>query len=244
MQRLLIVAVLAIPLGASADPKSDARAHVAKATELHKQNKFAEALGELTTAYALDPQPQLLYAMGQLHVQLGECDQAIAFYERFLASHPDEDVAGATREAIDTCKKNPPPAPTPEHVEPPPPQPQPQPQPQPPPIATHDERPWYGDWIADGLVAGGVVSGVVAIAMYRNATSARDDADHAATYDAYAKLVDTAKTDRTYAIVFGVAGAALIAGGATHFFLTRSTAADMAIVPTHGGAAVGIAGRF
>ena len=254
MQRLLIAAVLAVPLGASADSKSDARAHIAKATELHKQNKFADALAELTTAYALDPQPQLLFAMGQLHVALGQCDQAIPFYERFLASHPDENAASATREAIDTCKKNPPPGPTaePEHIAPTPPQPQPQ------PIATHEERPWYGDGIADGLVVGGVVSGVVGIVMYGNATTARDDADHAATYDGYAKLIDTAKTDRTYAIVFGVAGAALIAGGATHFFLTRNSApsslgaratsartlAGLAIVPTRGGAAIGIAGRF
>lgn len=242
MQRWLIVAVLAMPLAASADSRSEARDHIAKATELHKQNKFAEALAELQTAYALDPQPQLLFAMGQLHVALGQCQDAIPFYERFLATHPGDDAAGATREAIDACKKNPPPAVT----EPTPPEPTPQPQPQPQPVAhpSSEGRPWYGDTLADGLVIGGVVSGVVAIVMYRNATSARDDADHAATYDAYGTLIDRAKTDRTYAIIAGVASAALIAGGATHYVLTRDRSVDVAVVPTHGGAALGIAGRF
>ena len=238
MQRLIVIGVLAGSLPASADPKTEARVHVDKATELHKANKFAEALEELKTAYALDPQPQLLFAMGQLHVALGRCPDAIPFYERYLASHPDADAENATREAIDTCKHEPPPAVI---VPVAPPQPPPEARPvqqQAPPQP--EARPWYGDKLADGLVIGGVVSGIIGLVMYRNATAALDDADHAPDYTAYGNLVDDAHRDRTYAIVFGVAGAALVAAGTVHYMWTR----EVTVAPVAGGATVSVAGRF
>jgi tetratricopeptide (TPR) repeat protein len=237
MRRLIVIAVLAVSLRANADAKTEARTHVEKATELHKANKFAEALEELKTAYALDPQPQLLFAMGQLNVALGRCPDAIPFYERYLASHPDADAANATREAIEVCHRDPP-GPMTAPVAPPPEAARPVPPPPPPPA--HDERPWYGDKLADGLVIGGVVSGVIGLVMYRKATAALDDAGHAADYTASSRLVDEAHRDRTYAVVFGVAGAALVAAGAAHYMWTR----EVAVAPVPGGATVSVAGRF
>src|SRR5690606_36356983 len=83
-----IVVLSSAPHAHADDVKAKAKAHVTRATELHRESKFREALVELKTAYALEPDPKLLYAMGQIHVRLGECEQAIAFYERFLASKP------------------------------------------------------------------------------------------------------------------------------------------------------------
>ncbi len=235
----LVIAALALPGVARAeDPKAEAKRHVDHATELHKGGKFAEALDELKTAYALDPQPQLLYAMGQLLVNLGHCDQAINYYQRFVDSKPSVDLAQIATEAIAVCKTNPPPA-IDQGAKPS------EPAVTPPPVAAANPSapegtPWYGDYLADGLVGAGVVSGVLGILFYRGATSDRDSADHATGYAAYKQLVDSASSKRTTAVVFGVLGAGLIGGGAVHFMVSDR----VQVAPAPGGATVSIAGRF
>ncbi len=107
MKKLLLLAVLA-STPAFANPKQEAKVHIDKATAFHGEGKFKEALDELTLAYALDPKPELLYAIGQVHVQLGNCQQAISFYQRFLSTKPAAGPASAAKEAIQTCKTSPP----------------------------------------------------------------------------------------------------------------------------------------
>ncbi|MDQ3301573.1 MAG: tetratricopeptide repeat protein, partial [Myxococcota bacterium] len=124
----LMFLAVASPAMALADAKADAKIHIDKATALHGEGKFAEALEELKNAYTLDPRPELLYAIGQVHVQLGNCPQAITYYERFLSTKPDAGPAGAAREAIQTCKTAPP-----ESVVTSPPDPEPTPTPAPNP---------------------------------------------------------------------------------------------------------------
>ncbi|MEJ7601455.1 MAG: hypothetical protein WKG01_26360 [Kofleriaceae bacterium] len=94
-----------------ADAKADARARIEAASAHHQAGRFKEALDELTIAYTLHPQPDLLYAIAQVHVKLGNCTQAITFYERFLSTHPPDEPADAAREAIEICQTQPPPAP-------------------------------------------------------------------------------------------------------------------------------------
>lgn len=121
--RGVVLAMLVAGPRAFAD---DAKAHVQRAMQLHGEGKYAEALDELTQAYALDPQPDLLYAIAQVDVKLDHCSDAIAFYEKFLASRPKPGPAGAAREAISVCKKKlaepkkPDPTPEPAVAEPPP----------------------------------------------------------------------------------------------------------------------------
>ena len=257
-QLLIAVSMIAVVGGsrlASADaPKLEARQHVERATALHKDGKFAEALAELQTAYALDPQPQLLFAMGQLHVRLGQCTQAITFYERFLASKPAPGPAGIATEAIETCKTEPPPvapsavpssvadqlpAPAIEVTLPPAPIADPV-------VAPPRARAWYRDYVADALVVGGIASGVAAVVTYRGALSDRDRAETSTTYEAYAALIDHAHTQRTYAVVFGVAGVALITAGGLHYLLSARGGTDhgVQIAPGHGGGVVSWSGRF
>lgn len=249
-RRIVIVAcILALRTSARADdPKDEAKQHVDRATQLHKDGKLADSLDELKTAYALDPQPQLLFAMGQIHVQLGECPQAIVYYERFLATKPTADAATVTREAIETCKTNPPPAiqtraaPT-EPVAPAAPV---RAAPVLAPVRTTSvAEPWYTDYVGDGLVAGGVVAGVVGIVLYRGALSDRDAADHATDYEAFSSLVDRAHTKRTAALALGIGGAALVAAGAVRLVLHHG-AHEVTVVAGAGatGASVVWAGRF
>jgi tetratricopeptide (TPR) repeat protein len=95
---------------AFADSTTEAKQHFELASAAHKAGKFRDALNELMLAYALDPKPELLYAIAQVHVKLGECPQAITFYERFLASNPKPEFAARANAAINICKTNPPPA--------------------------------------------------------------------------------------------------------------------------------------
>src|SRR5690349_6271689 len=95
---LSLISVVAFGGLASADPKADAQVHIDNASKLHDEGKLAEALQELKDAYVLDPRPELLFAIGQIHVNLGQCSDAITYYERFLGTKPDRDAAAVTRE--------------------------------------------------------------------------------------------------------------------------------------------------
>jgi len=236
---LLVGAFVALPLLALAGPKEkdEAKKHITKATEAHQQGKYDVALTELEAAYKLDPQPDLLYAIGQVHVKLGHCPDAITSYEKFLATKPAAEPAAAAQEAIDTCKAQTPP-PEPPKPEPPP------PQPPPPPPPTPESKPFYTDVIGDGLVGLGVVSGVVGIVFYTNALAKLDDAEAATTYSEHEKLVGDARTARNLALVFGAVGVAAIGVGVWHFMSYSSEQSNVAIVPTTQGGMVTWSGRF
>jgi tetratricopeptide (TPR) repeat protein len=232
---LCLLVALAAPKVALADAKSEAADHIARAQTAHDAGKFTDALNELVTAYTLDPQPQLLYAIGQVQRDLGRCDQAITYYKRFLETHPDHDSAAVAEEAIASCKDQPTKPPDEPHPPPPPPPP---PQPPRPVAAPADAPAFYTDKLGDALVGAGVVAGVVAIVEYKSALSDLDSADKAATFDARAKLEDDAHGKRTLAVVFAIGGVALAGGGVAHYLLHDRGGAEtgVAIIPTaHGG---------
>ena len=236
--------VAAFASRAHADPKAEAKKHVERATAAHAHGKYDVALSELTLAYSLDPQPQLLYAIGQVHVKLGHCDEAIDFYERFLASKPDPAAADEAKQAIETCKSHPveaapPPAPPP--VQEPP---HPAPPPPPPPPAARGGGAFYSDVVGDALAGAGAVALVIGALEYRSALSDLDSADQQTTYAAHAKLVDDAHSARTIAVVAGIGGVALVGAGVYRFMTRDRGEHGVAVVPTHGGGFVTWSGRF
>ncbi|MGE5184049.1 MAG: tetratricopeptide repeat protein [Acidobacteriota bacterium] len=149
MTRTLTLAlVLALGSPAFAGPRQvEAKKHVEKATKLHADGKFDEALVELKAAYKLDPKPDLLFAMGQVYSKLGDCKQADSHFKQYGAKHKrDKQVQHIVEEAIHACKPveaaPPPPPPPPEppppaavETTPPPPPAEPAPPPAPPPPA-------------------------------------------------------------------------------------------------------------
>lgn len=152
MRTALCALAIALPLTAAAGPKEDASQHVANATAAHQQGQFDVALKELEAAYALDPKPELLFAIGQIQVKLGKCDVAITFYERFVATNPPAAEMAATNEAIASCKAQLAAAPPQ-----PPPQPVPlEPEPGPPPVTIETSAPERV-----GLMFGAKVGGIV-----------------------------------------------------------------------------------
>ena len=240
MIRLLALLALtaAVPGAAHADAKTEAEARLSRATELHRTGKLAEALSELTHAYALDPKPEMLYAIGQIQVQLGNCPQAILFYERFLSTNPGEVPADAATEAIETCKRDPGsvgPRPAPAVVPLPPPPPREQPR-------------WYTDKLGAALLGGGVVLGAAAIATYVSARGDLDEADAAPDHATHADRVDSAHGKRTVAVVLGVVGAGLTGVAAWRYASVRRAgdrpAPAVGLAPLRGGGLVTWSGRF
>jgi tetratricopeptide (TPR) repeat protein len=250
------VAIAMAPARAFADAKADAKEHIEKASAAHEAGKLDAALTELNIAYTLDPQPELLYAIAQVHVQLGHCPMAITFYKRFLATRPSDEAVAVVKEAIHTCETAPPPAietkpepepepkpePKPEPVAPPPPEPA---KPIPAPAVVVDQPPFYTDVIGDAFVGVGLVSGIIGMIEYASARSALDDAEHAPTYAASQSLVNTAHTRRNVSIGLGVGGLVLIGTGVAHYVLHRpDTGSGVAVAPGHGGGIVTWNGRF
>src|SRR5262252_5705363 len=122
---LVVASAAAIAVAGPKQDKAEAKKHTEKATELHKEGKFAEALVELQAAYKLEPkQSDLLYAIGQVYSKMGDCTEAKSHFEQYLAKNKkDKRVATVVQEAIEACKPAPPPAPVepPKPAEPPPP---------------------------------------------------------------------------------------------------------------------------
>ena len=268
----LVVLVVA-PAAALAGNKDEAKAHIAKATQAHKDGRYADARVELEAAYALDPRPELLYALGQVDAKLGNCRDAINHYQRFVATQSDPQVTRVVEQAIAACKSPEPPEPA-TSTEPTrsaePARPQRPPRPaksategapsdgaaeQPaaraplapsPDVAQH--APWYRDTVGDALVAGGVVAAMVGLVEYRSALSdleAAGDRGTTTTLDRYHELVDNAHRKRTMSLVLAGAGGALIGAGIVRFVLHREpTEVRVGVAPAHGGGVVTYGGSF
>ena len=268
ISNLLACAALAIGLAAprlaDAGPKQEARAHVERATKAHKAGDLEKALKELLAAYGLDPQPKLLYAIGQIHTKLGQCSDASEAYLRFLASGTDARTAKVVKQAIDACKppappepvkdmEEPPPAPAKTEPPPPPPpkpvaktEPPPPPKrvaampaPEPPaPEPTSDQaKPWYRDVIGDVLVVGGVASLVLGGLAYRAALTDLDTAEGVENHDTYDELVDGARTKRLAGVALASGGVVFVTAGVLRFMLrdNRTEVRRVGVAPARGG---------
>ncbi len=99
---LALICVLHRP--AVADEFQD---HVDHATALMQGEQYKAALDELNAAYALRQSPRLLYEIGKAQQRLGNAQEAIAAYERFLAADPGTDPAlsSTAREQLNTLQR-------------------------------------------------------------------------------------------------------------------------------------------
>jgi outer membrane biosynthesis protein TonB len=264
-----IAATLVVASQAGAVPRNTVKAHIDKATKAHKEGKFDVALDELKAAYALDPKPDLLFAIAQVYVKLDKCADAITYYERFLAATKDAQAKQVVAQAIETCKTKlaatappvavveppPPVEPEPPKLDPEPapatPSPSPTPAPTPTPFAEVRSTPtkrsaWYLDPVGDALVAGGVAAGVVALVVRGAAQREADEAATASSETAYRDRLDSSETKERLALFLGVTAGALVTGGVVRY-VTRSRRQEptrVGIAPTRDGGVVTVLGRF
>jgi tetratricopeptide (TPR) repeat protein len=255
-----LAALVVAPAAALAGNKDDARAHIARATRAHKDGRYADARVELQAAYALDPRPDVLYALGQVNAKLGNCREAVDYYKRFAATQSDPQVARVVDQAIAACTALPAPepaavatgrapsdaarAPSAPRVASPPVAPAPV---APAPAAT-DRAPWYRDTVGGALVGAGVIAAVVGLVEHRSALSDLDaagDRGRTTTLDRFDELVAGAHQKRTMALVLAGAGGALIGAGVIRFVLHREpTEVRVGVAPARGGGVVSYAGSF
>ncbi len=260
--RTFVLAAALVMSGAvaRAQPKSsnpDAEAKKVSAKDHYAKGELGAALADLAEAYHLDPQPELLYAMGHIEVELGDCAGAVAHYKQYLGTNPSQKAKDVTQQAIDDCNKKlgvtEPPPPPPKDNTPPPPPPLVKVGP-PHPFPHHEaetvSRPFYKDGLGDGLAAGGVVAGGAGLVLYLLARKDIDDSETAATLGDHDALVNKAHDLREYAVIAGAVGGAFAVGAcirwATHGGGTETRDLEVSLSPSPDGTGLGFAaiGRF
>ncbi|MCC6523579.1 MAG: TonB-dependent receptor [Polyangiaceae bacterium] len=122
---------LLVSLAASsawADARSDAKRHYKQGMAYIDVGRFDEGIRELETAYQILPHPNVLYNIARAYAQAGRIEDAIAGYEEFLKTEPEDRTEAQT--ALDVLRaelerrkaaaaKPPPPGPKPEPGTPP-----------------------------------------------------------------------------------------------------------------------------
>jgi tetratricopeptide (TPR) repeat protein len=139
----------------------------------YREARFEESLRLLREAYALSPDPVLLYNMARVHETMGDLDRAISVYERFLMeapSIPDRpalEARIASLKALREAKK-----------------------PKPPPPRKRSVAPWIVAGAGGAVLAGAGVFGILAKnresdaindPVQRTGVAAREDATTYAT---------------------------------------------------------------
>lgn len=74
--------------GAAEDVDSKFQGHLSKGNELYKAGELEKALVEFEAAYALKPNPKLLFNIGLIYERLGKLKEALDHYDRFVVA-PD-----------------------------------------------------------------------------------------------------------------------------------------------------------
>lgn len=75
-----------------------------KSADAYLHGDFAQAVALLDEAYALDPQPVLVYNKARAHEGLGHIDEAILSYEKYLADEPSSPDRGAIEQRLVTLR--------------------------------------------------------------------------------------------------------------------------------------------
>jgi tetratricopeptide (TPR) repeat protein len=110
-------------------------------------------------------------------------------------------------------------------------------------------RPWYRNWPANGLAAGGVATLVAGVAVWKLGRNSIERARAATTYDDYvarAKDLSAADSMQKAGVSMMAAGGALVVAGALTYVLYRPAErrASVALNAGPGGALVLVQGRF
>ncbi|HEU0034910.1 MAG TPA: tetratricopeptide repeat protein [Kofleriaceae bacterium] len=193
IRALLVVAVLTTTAYADepSGPRCSIECFVTKAREKLARGDAAGARAELVTAYKLYPAPPLLFALGQVELQLDHPEAAIDYYEQFLATKPSPEDAELAQQAIGAARLR---------------LAEPAPKPAPPPPPRTEHR-----WTLEdtGIASLGGATIVVGGALLYHAH--RRGNDHAGTLADYDRRLASAKTERL--VGAGLAGAGAIVVG-------------------------------
>jgi len=263
---LTLLALAAVCAGgpASADESSDlkrARALFTQGEAHFASGAYEEARAAYVEAYELSKRPGFHFNIGQCHRKLGQHEQAIGAFKRYLAESEHAPHAGEARQMIelseqalaeDAARQ---PAPVTEEESPPDLIGEPVAAPAAAPVVAPAAAPQGADdrrrlrplyfWAAVGVGGAMLVTSVVTGAMSLGRSS--DFKDPATPREQLDDLRDSGETLRTTAnLTFGLALGAGAAAAALYFFTDFSGrgSSQVSAAPTPGGAFVQIGGRF
>lgn len=179
---------------------------------------------ELLALYEETKQADLLFALGQVELQLEHYEAAIGYYERYIATAPGEDQIALAQQAIGAARMK---------IT----QPKREPDRRPPPLPIPRvyERRW--DVPDTVLVAAGGVAILAGGALLGSAHQL--GTDESGTLSQYDDRLEHARTRRFAGIAVAAAGTIAIAAAFARFGLDRTE-----VTPVTGGAAVSIGGRW
>ena len=103
IQRLLVLLVLCAAVVAHAEDPAmrSAKRHYDRGEKLFALGKFDEALDEYQKAFDAKPLPGFLFNIGQCYRNLGDYDQAIFSFKKYLKGDPDAPNKDAVQKLID-----------------------------------------------------------------------------------------------------------------------------------------------
>lgn len=234
---------------AEADSKDLARQLFQLGIEEYKTKQYDAAAASMSKSYALDPQPNALYALAQSERLANNCKDAITHYQKLLGEISDDGTVKAVKANIELCQqieagKEPivDPKADPKVTEA-----------QDAPILqiktvyrTRTEQ--RSDKLAIAMYATGGTALGGSVVLWLVARSTRSDADRAMTLDEYNDRFDRAERLRWMSYGAAGLGAVLVTyatirvirgGGAS----TESTT-PVAVVPVEGGSMVSWSGRW
>jgi outer membrane cobalamin receptor len=87
---LLFGVVLLSSRGAVADERTEARAHFKKGMAAIADGRYDAGIEELKSAYDILPHPNVLYNIARAYVDMGDLDDAIVYYRRYLEGGPKD----------------------------------------------------------------------------------------------------------------------------------------------------------
>lgn len=241
------VALAAIGGTASADNKKLARDLFELGIEEYKTKQYAAAAQSMSKSYALDPQPNALYALAQAERLADNCKDALVHYAKVLEESKDPKIKSAVEANIELCTQI-------ESGQ--------APQEEPKDKAEQDRldapvlqirtvvrTEQKTDKLTIVLYAVGSTAFGGGVVTYFLARSARSDADRAASLDEYNDLYDRSQNMKL--IAYGAAGLGIgLATWATIRVLggkkttTETRAPEIAISPIQGGSLVSWSGRW
>lgn len=242
-------ALSALAVLAPAEPlDAEAQEHFDRGLAGYTDKDYGPAIKHLRLAYALDPQPVILFAWAQAERLYGRCSRASKLYTRFLRTRPTRQQTEAARQGLERCEgqadttdvdpDDPPrevesetaaPAPVVEEAPPPPP---------PPPRRKVDGA-------AIGLTGAGVLLGAVGAGLLGAGQNQARAAGDAPDYGAYADDAAQVRTLRiTGGVLAGVGGALLVAGVVKLIVHARETRRDVAFWANPVGAGLSVRMRF
>jgi tetratricopeptide (TPR) repeat protein len=191
---------------------------------MFERGELAAARELLLRAYEQNPRPALLFALGQVELNLGHPQEAIDYYEKFIATGPSEDEIALAQQAIGAARMQ-------LSLKPPPP---------PPPAPQKRRRPprWDANDTRISILGGIAVAAGAGLVYYAR----RLGDDQSGTLSEYDARLDRARLWQWTGVGVGAAGA--IAIGAAIVRWRTSGGLEVIAAPAAGGATASLERRW